>query len=82
MDIDPRIAIISNEPRPLHTHLCNALGHEGPLEYECSQPRCLMQIPVMPCPTCEGPQKRANHPHPKVRWSPPAQPGQRVLPHQ
>ena len=77
---DPRVAIISNAPTELHVHLCNALGHEGPLEYECSQPRCLMQILVMPCPTCAGPAQRANHPHRKVVYTPATQPGQRVLP--
>jgi hypothetical protein len=79
---DPRVAIIDNAPTAPHVHLCPARGHEGPLEYACEAPRCRFDIVGLICPVCEGPTQRANHPHPKVRWSPPSQPAQRVLPYQ
>ena len=77
---DPRVAIIPNEPTAPHVHLCPARDHEGDLEYSCVALRCRFDIVVLICPTCEGPQKRAWKPHPKVVYTPAAQPQQRVLP--
>ena len=79
---DPRVAILPNEPRPEHTHLCPARDHVGEMSYVCTAPRCRFDLIVLIRPVCEGPTQRANHPHPKVRWSPPSQPAQRVLPYQ
>jgi hypothetical protein len=71
---------ISNAPRPLHTHVCNALQHVGEREWECRAPRCLSTIYSLHCEACE-PVKRATKPHPGIYWATPVQPQQRVLPH-